>query len=299
MRVFGLLVVRNGVDMVRLCVLHHLGLGLERILVVDNGSSDGTPTVLDRLARKLPLTWTSDPGPYRQHEMFTRLAHEATRAGADWLMPLDHDELWVSERPLPEALAVPAGAVSVPVVNFVQRRAQARPSPRAPLTMTLRAARTVEPIRAQELVERGQLSFLEYEYPRKLIFRASERLQIQRGAHWARELDGPVVRGEGVTVLHAPLPSRAALDRKVLQGRRIVEAGFVEREGWHTRRWAGMAANGQLAREWRALSYEDGHLDVYGTPHPLVADPRLRDAAAPWVRSPLAQLAARVLRRSY
>ena len=63
MRVFGILVVRNAVDAVRLCVLHHLCVGCERILVVDNGSSDGTTTVLRRLQTGTPLSFTGAIAP--------------------------------------------------------------------------------------------------------------------------------------------------------------------------------------------------------------------------------------------
>jgi hypothetical protein len=40
-RVFGLMVVRDAVDLIRVNVLHHLGVGIERLLVCDNGSTDG------------------------------------------------------------------------------------------------------------------------------------------------------------------------------------------------------------------------------------------------------------------
>src|SRR3712207_2759388 len=119
------MVVRDGVHFIRLCVLHHLALGVSRIHVVDNGSSDGTRTVLRRLAQRVPLSWTSDPGPYLQHVLTTGLAHEASRSGADWVLPIDHDEFWFSRDRLHDALgrAAPAtAAVEAPLVNFVQAR---------------------------------------------------------------------------------------------------------------------------------------------------------------------------------
>jgi hypothetical protein len=41
-----------------------------------------------------------------------------------------------------------------------------------------------------------------------------------------------------------------------------------------------------LEREWEANSYLSDHLDVYGQRHPVVFDPRLRDAVAPFVPQP-------------
>ena len=97
----GVLVVRDEVDVLRVCVLHHLFAGCERVLVLDNGSTDGTVTVLRRLAERLPLSWSSDAGPYRQAEFATGLASEAASLGADWVLPLDADEFWTA----PESLS--------------------------------------------------------------------------------------------------------------------------------------------------------------------------------------------------
>ena len=50
MLVYGLIIVRNGVDIVRLNLLYHLSLGVDRMFVVDNGSTDGTDRVIRQLS---------------------------------------------------------------------------------------------------------------------------------------------------------------------------------------------------------------------------------------------------------
>ena len=45
-RVYGLLVIRNEVDIIRTNILYHLSLDLDQLLIIDNGSSDGTDQVL-------------------------------------------------------------------------------------------------------------------------------------------------------------------------------------------------------------------------------------------------------------
>ena len=54
MRVFGITTVRNAESTIRISVLLHLALGMERILVLDNGSTDATPNILRRLQRAIP-----------------------------------------------------------------------------------------------------------------------------------------------------------------------------------------------------------------------------------------------------
>src|SRR5512143_161327 len=94
MKVFGLMIVRNEVDILRINVLHHFSLGVDRFLIVDNGSTDGTDGVLRELSANGRLEWRRDGGPYRQSEITTELAQEAFRQGADWVIPVDADEFW-------------------------------------------------------------------------------------------------------------------------------------------------------------------------------------------------------------
>ena len=302
MRVFGVLVVRDEVDVVRLCVLHHLTAGCERILVVDNGSSDGTTTVLRRLAKRTPLSWTFDPGPYLQDELMTGLAGEAVRAGADWVLPLDADEFWTGEADLRAALAsrLESGAVQVRRVDFVQRREQQAPEARAVLAMTMRVA---EPTAVtEEAVVRfraGELSIFEMEPAPKLALRASTELVVPRGAHVAAGLLGPIVTVPELTILHAPLRARTCLDRKAEHGRRLEQAGAGEFQGWQVRHWAAQAEHCRLDAEWAASSHSGGAIDIGPRRVPLVHDDRLRRALARWVRTPVQQFAARALRRTY
>src|SRR5918993_1294352 len=81
MRVYGLLVARNEVDIIRTNVLYHLSLGLDRLLVVDNGSSDGTDRVLRELGKDPRVRWTRDEGLFYHGQIATELAREAFREG--------------------------------------------------------------------------------------------------------------------------------------------------------------------------------------------------------------------------
>jgi len=89
----------------------------------------------------------------------------------------------------------------------------------------------------------------------------------------------------GLAILHAPLRSRATLDKKAEHGRRHDEAGDPPGIGWHVRRLARLQAEGALDKEWAANSYSDGYLDVYGSQHAVIWDSTLRDRVAPLIRS--------------
>ena len=65
-RTWGVAVVRNEVDIVRTNVLYHLSLGLERMLIADNGSTDGTREALAALAVDRRVEWRDASGPFDQ-----------------------------------------------------------------------------------------------------------------------------------------------------------------------------------------------------------------------------------------
>ena len=300
-RVFGVLLVRDEVDVVRLNVLHHLSFGCERILALDNGSSDGTQTVLRRLADRVPLAWTSDAGPYRQAELFTGLAQEAAAQGADWIVPLDADEFWIAPQGLEPVLEQQGpGAWEVERVEFIQRAGQERPSPEGLLTMTRRIETPLDPFETMDEFEAGRRSMFELEQGPKLLMRASAELEIGRGAHKAERLAGEIHPTGALTILHAPLRARACLDRKAEHGQRLERVGAPGLEGWQVRHWARRARSGTLDEGWAAHAYDaDDTLRVGDRRVPLLRDDRLARALGRWVRSRPRQHLARALRRTY
>jgi glycosyltransferase involved in cell wall biosynthesis len=289
--------VRNAAPLIRVCLLHHLALGMERILVLDNGSSDATPAILRRLERRTPITVLRDDGPFRHSEFMTRLMHEASGLGADWIVPFDDDEFLVSDTPLAHRLGlVQREGILIPVVNFVQHRSQRRDTPRALLSMVRRPERSVDAGRAAELAEAGEIAAIEAEWPRKLILRSGLDVTIERGSHGADGI-GELELADWCRFLHAPLRSPAALARWADQGRRhrLTDSRKV---GWQHWMMAEAEAAGRLDEQWRLNSWDgDGTVGPRGTG--LVSDTTLADAVRPWVRSRPAQLAARLARRSF
>jgi predicted O-methyltransferase YrrM len=287
MQLWAVMIVRNEADILAANVLHHLSKGVDRFLIVDNGSSDGTDVVLRQLGRDRRIRWTVDRGPYRQARITTELAREAYLGGADWVLPIDADEFWWSDDgDLRTALqGYSAGALRVDVINFVQRRSQHGSQADALLHMTRRPPRPVGPVEhAPDLVQAREIGFVEMMYPPKWVSRATVALEIEEGNHVVTGLDGPARAAPNIVCLHAPLRCRAVLDAKVEQGQRIAELQRdLRQRAWHVLRWKQLAEAGSLDAEWAANSYADGGLDVYGSHHPVVYDSRLADVVTPWL----------------
>ena len=283
MKIFGITMVRNEADVLRLSLLHHLGLGLDRILVVDNASTDGTAELLERLSREdSRIQWRSDRGLFLQGAVFTALAREAFWQRADWVVPFDADEFWwVRNGDLRKTLAeTSAAALSFPAVNFVQRRQQLVATEAGLLTMTRRAPWTVET--SQALLEAKHIAYVEARCVAKWLFRPNVNVEVGAGNH-ALSAVTQAEEGHGIVCLHAPLRSKACLERKADKGERELENGSPPAQSWHLKRWARLRGAGELDQEWAANSYRGMTLDLYGQEHPLIVDHRLRDAVAPFL----------------
>ena len=283
MQVFGLMVVRNEADILTINVRHHRAVGVDRFLIIDNGSTDGTDQILRNLSQNGLVEWTRDPGSYRQAEMTTELAREAWRQGADWVIPIDADEFWCA--PAGDLRSVlensSAGAIQVEVLNFIQRRDQVEATPGGLLSMTRRAALPAGPLeQVRELVEAREFAYVEAMYSPKFISRPAVDIRIAMGNHGVSGVAGPIEATDEIVCFHAALRARAVLEAKVEHGARVAELGLGPEQGWHVRRWLRVAEEGLLEKEWLANSYADNYLDVYGVRHPVVFDPRLRDLIA-------------------
>ncbi len=98
MRCVAISCVKNESDIVEAFVRHALA-HLDRLIVLDHGSSDGTREILQALVREgLPLEIVDDPSPgNHQWERMNRLMRDyaLARHQADWIVPLDADEFLV------------------------------------------------------------------------------------------------------------------------------------------------------------------------------------------------------------
>jgi hypothetical protein len=69
-KVVGLYLVRNEVDIIETNLRYHLAGVIDEANVIDNGSTDGTLQRLVALSRQLPVLLASEPGTYDHSAWF-------------------------------------------------------------------------------------------------------------------------------------------------------------------------------------------------------------------------------------
>lgn len=223
MRIVGVTIVRNEEDIVEASVRHNLR-SLDALCVVDHGSDDATPAILDALAREgLPLEILNDASlELRQSEVTTGHARRLLEGGADLCVPIDADEfLCMRSRAVFEravAAADPTLALVMPWLTYlpsfdgpgdiVQRLAHARRMP----------------------AERHGLS--------KVVVRRSlldtPHARVGAGNHRIQPGDGQAsfpheaLPGEVAAIAHVPVRSAAQLTAKVAVGSLAVQLADLD-----------------------------------------------------------------------
>jgi glycosyltransferase involved in cell wall biosynthesis len=284
-KITAVMCVRDEADLIAPVIRYHRDLFADEVLVVDNGSVDWTRDVLAETSRSDPaVRWRLDDGPYAQDVILSGLAREAHAGGADWVVPVDADELWWSPGDLRDVLAdTPdgVGALACRVVNFVQDRSVVERRPRHLLSMRWRAEVLGTEDESPDMVRAGEISYLEMYYPPKHVLRPTKDVIIHVGNHHVDLVDGELDETDELSVLHAPVRSRSFLAERAVRGRRANAEKPDLSVSWHLRRVAQLELEGRLDEEWRACSVADGALDVGDRRHPVVADDRLVRAIRP------------------
>jgi len=259
MKIAGITMVRNEIDVIEFCIEHHLSQGLDYIFICDNGSTDGTLEYLREKSNNDSRVFLyEDSGQFHQQKIINHLSGMAYKNGCDWVVPFDADELWFSDNTLKLDLQkVEKSSVRIKLKDFIQNKNVTSPTEDTYISVKWRLPENSEKFNLEDIVL-GNRSMIENPSFYKYIIKTSNALNIAPGAHSFFGQDNDFYEGEEFNVYHIPIRSYQALVLKAEQGQRLIDAGYPSDHGWHVQRYANLYRTGYLADEWFNNSEVDG-----------------------------------------
>ena len=270
MTTFGIAMVKDEADII-VPVLRHMLTQVDHIIVADNNSTDDTRTFLELFCDDYDnVEVLDDPevGYYQSRKM-SALAAMAADQGAEWVVPFDADEVWLSRdgRPIRNVLRdLPATIL------------------KADADVWDHVATGTDDMSVPDPIDRIRWR-RSYALPLpKVACRAVDGLVIHQGNHGARfpgHGDFAPTIGNALTVRHFPYRSPEQFIEKVRQGAAAYKAtDLPESMGAHWRKWGqilenqGEQAITDLYHKWyfRRFPSEPVYIEGEFQP-PLVHDP--------------------------
>ena len=255
------LLLRDEEDIVRENLDFHLTQGVDRVIVTDNGSEDGTIEILREYeaqgVARLLIEPTDD---YSQGRWVTRMARLAADEGADWVINSDADEFWW---PRSGTLKSTFEELGDEIGIVVAHRTNFPPSPEDGRSfwerMTLRERESVNPLGKP--------------LPQKVAHRAHPEITVVQGNHRVKGVDlGESLDDGSIEILHFPMRSYAQFENKIVKGGRAYARNreLPQRAGRTWRRLYEVWQEGELRNHYDKQVTKGGR-------DGLLEDTRLRD----------------------
>jgi len=240
------LLVKDEADCIRENIRYHLSAGVDFIIAIDNGSTDGTRDILRDYERGGVLSLTDEPGDnYAQAVWVTRAALRAREEfGADWVLNNDADEFWVSPNgDLKSHLRhTDANILSCRRKNMIFSKDDSSTQ-----HWIDKAIHRVEhpyplPPGPRSILHKFPYPFYYYHLKNKALVRTKNLVSISQGNHNAAFTGEKIVKQSDIEIYHYPIRARSQFEAKILSGGLAYSKNkkLPKMVGWTWRRWYQM-----------------------------------------------------------
>jgi len=220
---------------------------IDTIIVTDNGSVDGTQTILQEYAEVGAIVLIHEPGnDYRQSAWVTRMARRANDEFAvDWVINADADEFW---RAADARLSLATALATVPdaAATALAWRHDLRG----------RGASRGGWLRRLRWLDRATVSERGTPLAPKVVHRAATQVTVAMGNHAVDGIDGEQYDSPLLEVVHLPLRSWQQFSQKIRTGGAAVNRNseLSPAISWHWRADYERLLDGKLEEQYWARS---------------------------------------------
>jgi len=277
------LVVRDEEDIIEANLLAHRALGVERFVILDNGSTDRTPEILERWRRAGRAEVISEPDATTAEvfqEWLTKLARIAIGdLDADWVMHNDADEFWW---PLTGSLVDTLAAIPEDRQAVIAPRLEFVPRPDGPEPAWERMVYREREARVRPKIAHRAIDDIEIGPGSHRVSSATLGLPPTSGrpsmrAFRERPEQLPLIAPAPefpIQILHLPLRSFDQYRNRLAIGKRIADGSRAE---WLGERLSSALDSDEHVRQWAVLVRDDADVAAAVERGELVEDTRLRD----------------------
>jgi hypothetical protein len=253
------MLVRDEAELIERNLIHHHRQGFDRIMVMDNGSTDGTRDKLAELAKLLPLTVIDQPDQnFLEAEWATDLSLRLLDFGIDWGIRVDADEfLTVDSGNLKSRMARINRPMLCERENVLPLAADSlRPDYDSLKDSRFRVARPLGSRRGSASPFPVVLRTL----PGKVMFPLKGLSRVAPGNHSVTH-DLPTRRAPaGFLVRHFPVRPFSRFMQQLDRWERVFEAP-ASGQGAHLRRLVDLRRRGLIEEEYASFSIAAGDAD--------------------------------------
>ena len=244
--VYMTLYVKDEEDIIESNIKFHMSLGIDGILVTDNGSTDSTMEILKKYQEKgwikeiIVNTSTTHPQAICVDKMI-HIAKE--KYHADWVINVDADEFWWTPlRNLQKAIGnyPHNNIIYVPLKNMV---------PEEGLTWIEWSNVVLNSIENYEVEGLSKYSLYRSPIP-KVIHRTQFYQIISRGNHQVQMLFEASVLSKDIMIYHYPIRGNKHFENKTIRGGEAYLHNPNKTQGVHWRFWYSLYQKGALINEF-------------------------------------------------
>ncbi len=244
------------VDIVEDFLDWHLDLGIDLILALDGGSTDGTRDVLERYARTKRVVWFAlperDMTKYSIADQLAAMARD--RYEADWIIYCDVDEFVCTRGKGLRTVLAESDREGITLLNLPRRTMTGPlipPHRRATEVLTLRIDRTVVPTPEQQISWDLPVPFAFLEVGGHIALRSAAIGSFAGGMHSATVTWGTSATSD-LYILHYAIRGYEELRQKVRNTEKWLEDNphLSLGWGWHWRRWIQLEKAGRLREDY-------------------------------------------------